>query len=175
MEKIRNILLKTLKKTELERRLRQAMVFVHYEEMVGEKIARISKPVFFRGDTLFIGVASPIWAHQLLFFKSDIINKINSRFSPPLVKDIRFQVCRVDGEPEGGKEDGQEDIEVEIPDKKKQMVYNITSDIKDEKLRQKFAELMMKDLEFKIKRGESLVHSHRQKHGGQDPGYNYDS
>ncbi|ADL06802.1 DUF721 domain-containing protein [Thermosediminibacter oceani] len=161
MEKIKNILLKILKKTDLERRLREAMVFVHYEEMVGEKIARVSKPVFFRGDTLFIGVESPIWAHQLLFFKSDIINRINSRFSPPLVKDIRFQVCRVDGRPESHKKDVKEDVEVKIPDKKKQMVYNITSNIKDEKLRQKFTELMLKDLEFKIKRGESLVPSHR--------------
>ncbi|MCG0275088.1 MAG: DUF721 domain-containing protein [Thermosediminibacteraceae bacterium] len=165
MEKIRNVLWSVLKKNHLERRLKEAMIFVYYEEIVGEKLARVSKPIFFRGDTLFIGVESPVWAHQLLFFKTEILEKINSFLSFPLVKDIRFQVCRLNGTKKTISED-KGAYKVEIPHKKKQMVYNIASGIEDEKLRNKFIELMTKDIEFKIKRGESIVHSHRQEHGG---------
>ncbi|MFO7151981.1 MAG: DUF721 domain-containing protein [Bacillota bacterium] len=161
MEDIKNVLWDLLKKGHMERKLKEAMIFVKYGDIVGEKIAAVSKPIFFRGDTLFIGVKNSIWAHQLLFFKVEIIEKINAFLATPLVKDIRFQITGFDeGRPtsEGAKNPG-ENIKVELPAKKKQMLYNIAARIKDEELRSKFIELYVKDFEFKAKRGDKQCSS----------------
>ncbi|MDN5332003.1 MAG: hypothetical protein PWP45_1228 [Tepidanaerobacteraceae bacterium] len=177
MEKIKNVLWNVLKKGHMERKLKEATIFVRYDEIVGERIARVSKPIFFRGDTLFIGVKNSVWAHQLLFFKTEIMERINSFLATPLVRDIRFQIINIDERKikSESKKNPDEDVKIEIPDKKKQMVYNIAAGIEDEKLRSKFIELCIKDLEFKMKRGEARVHSHRQEYRGENQGHHYDS
>lgn len=156
MENIKNVLWNVLKKRNMERKLKEATIFMRYDDIVGEKIASVSKPVFFRGDTLFIGVKNSVWAHQLLFFKTEIMEKINSFLATPLVRDIRFQIITLDERSFRGENEKNlaDDVKIEIPDNKKQMFYNIASGIQDEKLRNKFIELCIKDFEFKIKRGE---------------------
>lgn len=168
MEKIKDVLWHVLKKNNMERKLKEAMIFVRYDDIVGEKIARVSKPIFFRGDTLFIGVKNSVWAHQLLFFKTEIMEKINSFLATPLVRDIRFQIITLDERKSKSESEKKptEDVKIEIPDKKKQMFYNIAAGIHDEKLRNKFIELCIKDFEYKMKRGETRVHPHRQEYRG---------
>lgn len=170
VDNIKNILWNVLKKGGMERKLNEAMIFVRYEDIVGEKISKVSKPIFFRGDTLFIGVKNSAWAHQLLFFKTEIIEKINSFLATPLVRDIRFQI--VPFSENKSKSDSEKnstnDVKIDIPDKKKQMFYNIAAGIQDEKLRNKFIELCIKDLEFKMKRGEIRVPAHRQEYSSSN-------
>ena len=67
MEKIGTILLNTLKKSYLDKRIMEARIFVNYDSIVGEKLAKISKPTFIQNNTLFIGVENHIWLHQLHF------------------------------------------------------------------------------------------------------------
>ncbi|HHV39626.1 MAG TPA: DUF721 domain-containing protein, partial [Tepidimicrobium sp.] len=55
--------------------------------------------------------------------------------------------------PEFKEKPYKNDIKIEIPEKKLKMVYNISSKIEDENLRQKFAKLMVKDIKYKIKKG----------------------
>ncbi|HHW01347.1 MAG TPA: DUF721 domain-containing protein [Thermoanaerobacterales bacterium] len=155
MEKIGIILKEALKKSGFEKRLMEFQIFLNYESLLGEKIARVSRPVFFRKDTLFIGVESPIWSHQLHFLKRDIIDRLNSFLKHPLIKDIKFQICTIDRQntlrPEGRKNRAGS---VVLPDKTIKMIYNICSEIQDPDLRKKFTELMLKDQEYRIKKEE---------------------
>lgn len=152
MEKIGTILGETLENSGFKKRLMEAQIFLNYSRLVGEKIARISKPTFFRNSTLFIGVESPVWAHQLHFLKKDIMDKLNMLFKEPLVKDIKFQVSHIERDKccDAIKRDKVKTVL--IPDKTMKMIYNISSEIEDEELRKKFIQLMIKDREYHLKK-----------------------
>ena len=121
--------------------------------MVGEKISEISKPTFIQNNTLFIGVENHIWVHQLHFLKPELIDRINSNLPRPLVKDIRFQVCNIK-KIEKSKPDLEvkKDQHYEIPEKTMKVIYNICQSIDDKDLRMTFRRLMIKDVEYKMKR-----------------------
>lgn len=159
MEKIGIILKETLKKSGLEKKLMQFQIFLNYENLVGDNIARVSRPVFFRNDTLFIGVENPIWSHQLHFLKREIIEKLNSLFNEPLVRDIKFQICGFEGQKPDLSSGIKNDKIIELPDKTIKMIYNISSEIKDPELRKKFVELMIKDFKYRIKKEEDRCSS----------------
>lgn len=133
-------------------KINRAKVFLYYDKIVGKDIAKISQPTSFRNNVLFIGVKNPAWSHQLYFFKPDIINKINFEFDKPVVKDIRFHIVQLDTRIDNRKT-MKEDKDVTIPDKKLKMVYNISSEVKDKDLRDKLADLMIKDIKYKIQKG----------------------
>lgn len=154
MEKIGIILKDTLKKSGLEKKLMQFQIFLNYEKLVGESIAKVSRPVFFRNDTIFIGVENPIWSQQLHFLKREIIEKLNSVFSEPLVRDIKFQICSFECLNQELPTGTKRDKIVELPDKTVKMIYNISSEIQDPELRRKFSELMIKDFKYRIKKEE---------------------
>ena len=123
----------------------EAGIFVNYDSIVGEKLAKISKPTFIRNKTLFIGVENHIWLHQLHFLKPDLIDKINSKLPRPLVKDIRFKVCDIkkDSKTEE-KTNRKKDHPVSIPKNTLDFIYSISELIDDKELRQTFVELMIK-------------------------------
>jgi len=163
LEKIGIILKNTLNKSGFEKKLRQFQIFLNYDNLVGETMARVSRPVFFRNDTLFIGVESSIWSHQLHFLKREIIEKLNSPFNHPLVKDIKFQICAMEKKIQACTQAVKRDDSIELPDKMIKMVYNISSEIQDPKLSERFAEFMIKDLKYRIKKEEADVHTHRKR------------
>jgi len=153
MENIGSILLKSLDNTRLGRKILEAGFFLNYEKIVGEQIAAVSRPSSIKNQVLFIGVESPVWSQQLHFFKNDILEKINNYFGRKLINDIKFHICVFKTE----KQDHItkiSDKKIVVPDKKVKLVYNISSEIKDKELRKKFEELMMKDLFYKINKGE---------------------
>lgn len=164
MEKIGTVI-QTLfkKKSFFSYRLAEAKIFIEYREIVGEKLSEISVPLGLRNKTLFIGVKNPIWSHQLHFLKPEIIDKINSKFSRTVVKNIIFKISNIE-KPVYTKAPGGErrKLPVSVPEKKLDMIYNISLNIDDEELRKKFYKLMIKDAKFKIARGEIGVHPHRQ-------------
>lgn len=153
MEKIDNVLSEALKNTSIGTKIKKAQIFLNYEELVGKQIAKISVPTRVKARTLFIGVQSPSWSNQLYFFKRELLGKINSVFDKPLIDDIKFHIYIFDETPEFKEKPYKNDIKIEIPEKKLKMVYNISSKIEDENLRQKFAKLMVKDIKYKIKKG----------------------
>lgn len=140
----------------------EARIFVNYDSIVGEKLAKISKPTFIQNNTLFIGVENHIWLHQLHFLKPDLIDKINSKLPRPLVKDIRFKVCDIKKDSKTEKNiDRKKDPPVSVPQKTLDFIHDISQLIDDGELRQTFVELMIKDAKFKLKRGKAVVYPHR--------------
>jgi predicted nucleic acid-binding Zn ribbon protein len=60
-----------------------------WPEIVGEKIARQTRPVKFSREVLQVAVASPVWAQQLRFQRPIFLRALNARLDTP-VRDLRF-------------------------------------------------------------------------------------
>lgn len=60
----------------------------NWESLVGEKIARNSRPTGLVNDVLWVSVASSVWSQELSFKRRDIIRRIKERVTE--LKDIRF-------------------------------------------------------------------------------------
>lgn len=155
MEKISTLLKKTIKRSGYEKKILEAQIFIHYSQIVGEKIAMVSKPSFFKNGMLFIGVENSTWSNQLYFLKNDIISKINLKLSKQLVKDIKFYICKIEKPIIIKDKSNVKRIKTyQLPEDKIQEIEEISSYIEDSDLRQKFKQLMMKDLEYKLVREE---------------------
>ena len=101
LEKIGDVLDKSLKRLELAPRLDEYGVWPVWNDVVGNPIARNAQPEKIRNGTLFVKVTSPVWMQQLQFMKELITEKLNQRLGAEVVKNIFFVVGRVDS---GGAE-----------------------------------------------------------------------
>lgn len=85
-----------LRKLGLERRAREARIALEWERVVGERIARHSKPVGVRGRTLLVNVDSSVWLAELdRFFKDAMLEKIRAELGEKPIRDIRFRIGEI--------------------------------------------------------------------------------
>ncbi|RMF88023.1 MAG: DUF721 domain-containing protein [Nitrospinota bacterium] len=83
----------------LETKLKEAKLLQLWEEVVGPQVAPYAQADEYKGGTLFVKVANPIWLQQLSFFTETFISKLNDRIGEPLVEKIFFRCGRVDYQP----------------------------------------------------------------------------
>jgi hypothetical protein len=78
--------------------VRQQCVCLYWPEIVGERIASKTFPASFAEGVLQVSATNSSWVHEMQFFKSQLIAKINNWVDanrvwlgpPPLVHDLRF-------------------------------------------------------------------------------------
>ena len=61
-----------------------------WPEVVGKKIAKISQAVRIDGNILFVKVKNDSWRNELVFYKKDIIERLNKRIGKKVVEDLRL-------------------------------------------------------------------------------------
>ena len=98
MEKLSEILEKSLKRLDLAGRLTEHGVWPIWNEIVGPTIARNAQPEKIRNGTLFVKVTGSTWMQQLQYMKEMIADKLNQRIGKEVVKNIFFVVGRVNYE-----------------------------------------------------------------------------
>ena len=96
VERLGEVLDKSLKRLELAPRLDEYGVWPVWNDVVGNPVARNAQPEKIRNGTLFVKVTSPVWMQQLQFMKELITEKLNQRLGSPVVKNIFFVVGRVE-------------------------------------------------------------------------------
>ena len=64
--------------------------FVFWEEVVGEKIARIAIPVKNKNGVLFVKVEDSVWRFELSRRKEELVSKINEQLKKSIYKEIVF-------------------------------------------------------------------------------------
>ena len=90
---IGDVLGRLLKRLGLERRTREARIALEWGRVVGETIARHSKPVGVRGKTLLVHVDSSVWLAELdRYFKGAMLEKIRDELGERRIVDIRFRI-----------------------------------------------------------------------------------
>ena len=88
------ILSQALRRYGLDKDIAKYQFVAHWAEIVGEEIAKRTKPDQIRGGVLVIRVNNSIWAQELSMRKEVILARLQS-FAPEagIVRDIQFLVA----------------------------------------------------------------------------------
>lgn len=90
IEKFGDILPQFINSLEGKKKYNEQRVICEWEKIVGADIAKHARADRFSFNTLFISVDSPVWANQLMFLQTEMIEKINKYIGSGLVKEIRY-------------------------------------------------------------------------------------
>ncbi len=74
----------------LGKKLKQYEAVRIWEEVVGERIARVATPSKIINGILIVKVEKSTWRNELSLLKREIIAKINAALKEDIVKDIKF-------------------------------------------------------------------------------------
>ncbi len=89
-EQIGNTLQGMLKEMGIEKKINQYRILDMWQEIVGEQIASHTKADKIRDKVLHVKVKSMTWRTELMFQKSQILQRIADKVGNDLIKDIRF-------------------------------------------------------------------------------------
>ena len=89
-QNIGNIFQKMFKDLGIDKPMQQYQAVNLWPQVAGERVAEISTAEKIEKGVLYVRVDSPVWRNELVFMKSDIIQKLNKALSKSVVKDIKF-------------------------------------------------------------------------------------
>lgn len=90
---VRSILGPTLKRYGLDRGLEKYEFVLRWKEIVGEEIAKRSRPEKVRGRTLLVRVQDSAWAQELTFQKSVLLSRLKRNLGDSCrIDDIYFLI-----------------------------------------------------------------------------------
>jgi predicted nucleic acid-binding Zn ribbon protein len=96
----------SLASLDLEQRVLEETCVLAWDEVVGEAIAEASQAESVREGRLYVTVKSSVWANELVFYKEEIIRRLNEKVGRQVIKDIAFRVGNVSKRSPLGKESG---------------------------------------------------------------------
>ena len=71
-----------------ENKFKEQEVLDQWSQVVGDQIAKHSRAVSCEGGKLFVEVDSAAWRHELIYMKSEIIQRVNRAAQQNMVRDI---------------------------------------------------------------------------------------
>ena len=74
----------------IKKKLVEVDAVVHWEEVVGRKIAQMTEATRITKGVLFVSVKTSTWRNELTIRKKEIIEKLNNFIGKEIVKDIKF-------------------------------------------------------------------------------------
>ena len=83
-----DVLKNLVKNLGIEAQLLENKALVIWPTVVGPKIAKNTKAEKIKNGRLFVKAKSDVWKNELMFYKLDIINKLNSKIGKTVVHDI---------------------------------------------------------------------------------------
>ena len=87
----RDSLTSSLREHQLSEPLRPHTARAIWAEVVGPEIAAATYAETTRSGVLFVRVKSTVWANELIFYKQDILTKLNNRLGKGVLSDIHFK------------------------------------------------------------------------------------
>jgi len=79
-----------LKKSGMDKKLREQRILDDWMQLVGDNVAKVSKPERITDKVLFVRVKSMTWRTELLFQQKAILQRIAEHVGKDIVNDIRF-------------------------------------------------------------------------------------
>ena len=80
----------------LETKLLEHRLQREWTAIIGEQVARHTRPDAIRFKKLYLIADNSVWLQQLLFLKPSLIEKINAAAGSPIVSDIVLRIGQVD-------------------------------------------------------------------------------
>ena len=90
MEKLGAVIKRTIKDTETEKLIDKGKIISLWPSIVGKKINEKTETKTIKKGVLTIKTKDSVWRNELVFQKTDIIDKINRKLEKKIIKDIRF-------------------------------------------------------------------------------------
>ena len=91
-----SVLTKTLKKYRLDKDIARYQFVLKWREIVGDEIAKRTRPECIRGGALIVCVCDSVWAQELTFQKDVILKRLRQYVrEDDVVRDIRFRVGNI--------------------------------------------------------------------------------
>lgn len=75
---------------QLDLKVQEHKILQVWSEIVGEVVAKASKPIKLQKNVLAVYVTDSLWMQQLIFLKIEILKKYKKRFPKIWVRDIFF-------------------------------------------------------------------------------------
>jgi predicted nucleic acid-binding Zn ribbon protein len=75
----------------IDRRLSEYQVITAWEAIVGEQIAKVTRPERIERGVLFVAVSSAPWRAELTMRRRELLEAVNKKAGRRLVKEIRFR------------------------------------------------------------------------------------
>ena len=73
---IKGILAKALAGKGIDKKIERYEFVLHWDKIVGEKLAEVSKPDYISRKTLIVRVLHPVWAQEFTFMKGTLLRKL---------------------------------------------------------------------------------------------------
>lgn len=143
MERLGDIVDRTVKRLPLSRRLEDYAVWTVWDETVGPAIARNARPEKLRNGTLFVRVRAAAWMQQLHYMKDIMLEKLNRQLGREVITNIFFVVGEVSTDPP--REDSADPVELPAVDATR-LPEQALDDIDDPDLRDSLRRLLLNHL-----------------------------
>jgi len=88
--RVGDVLGDVLKQHGVDKQVRRAGVLEMWPEIVGEKLARVTRVKGVDNDTLFVEVRSSAWLTELSMLKGEVLERVNARIADAPVARIVF-------------------------------------------------------------------------------------
>lgn len=146
-EPLGQVLQKALKKRKVPIDLEKERILSLWGKAVGPQIASQTRPSHIKGKTLFVGVSTSVWMHQLHFLKSDLIRQFNLFAQKEAIEKIFFSLAQIDPPPSPLPEAAAVPAFSAVLKKRdRQMISECTQCISDEELREIVKRVMTKEI-----------------------------
>ena len=90
---IKGILAKALAGKGIDKKIERYEFVLHWDKIVGEKLAEVSKPDYISRKTLIVRVLHPVWAQEFAFMKVNLLRKLAPYLKRgDVVEDMIFRV-----------------------------------------------------------------------------------
>jgi predicted nucleic acid-binding Zn ribbon protein len=91
--KIKGILAKALAHKGIDKKIERYEFILHWDKIVGERLAEVSKPEYISRRVLLVRVLHPVWAQEFTFMKSSLLVKLAPYLKVgDIVEDMIFRV-----------------------------------------------------------------------------------
>jgi predicted nucleic acid-binding Zn ribbon protein len=94
-EQVNSVLERVLSSLNLGIKVKQYRIWDEWDSVVGDAIARKTRPGQIRAMVLWVNVSNSTWMQQLEFMKRQIVERINERIGERVISDIRFRIGEV--------------------------------------------------------------------------------
>lgn len=73
-------------------KVKEYTIYVIWNEVVGENIARHARPIDFNHGIVTVEVDSSVWITELKFMKAKLVTALNEKLAVKKIKDMLFRV-----------------------------------------------------------------------------------
>ncbi len=94
-EPVNDVLERVLNSLNLGLKVKQYRILDVWKSVVGDAIARLTKPQHIRAMVLWVAVTNSTWMQQLEFMKRQIVERLNEHIGEKVISDIRFRIGEI--------------------------------------------------------------------------------